>query len=111
VPRGHPGHIDALELFGPHVRSWITTSQENLCAACNSLEATTELGGVGTAAAAPLASTGQQGGVAPIAKQMLANLSAEMHRWVLGGLGAGYGEQQPHCHSSCAGWTPATGAA
>lgn len=34
VPRGQPGFIDSLELFGPHVRSWITNSQEQLCAAC-----------------------------------------------------------------------------
>jgi hypothetical protein len=34
MPRGHPGCIDALELFGPYVRSWITNSKEMLCAAC-----------------------------------------------------------------------------
>lgn len=43
IPQGQPGCIDCLELFAPHVRSWITNSQETLCATCRSLEATTEL--------------------------------------------------------------------
>jgi hypothetical protein len=45
-----------LELFAPHVRSWITNSQETLCATCRSLEATTEL--------SSLASTATQVGTA-----------------------------------------------
>lgn len=43
LPRGHPGCIDAVKLFGHFVHSWITNSQEALCAQCRTLEATTEL--------------------------------------------------------------------
>jgi hypothetical protein len=50
VPRGQPGCIDCLELFAPHVRSWITNSQETLCATCRSLEATTELSSLASVA-------------------------------------------------------------
>jgi hypothetical protein len=50
VQRGQPGCIDCLELFAPHVRSWITNSQETLCATCRSLEATTELSSMASAA-------------------------------------------------------------
>lgn len=83
VPRGQPGCIDALELFGPHVRSWITNSQEALCSACRSLEATTELSSMaatGTAAAPPLGSS-EEGGVAPICHEMLQAVAAEMSRY------------------------------
>jgi hypothetical protein len=50
VQRGQPGCIDCLELFAPHVRSWITNSQETLCATCRSLEATTELSSLASVA-------------------------------------------------------------
>lgn len=50
VQRGQPGCIDCLELFAPHVRSWITNSQETLCATCRSLEATTELSSMASTA-------------------------------------------------------------
>lgn len=50
MSRGQPGCIDSLELFAPHVRSWITNSQETLCATCRSLEATTELSSLASGA-------------------------------------------------------------
>lgn len=83
VPRGQPGCIDALELFGPHVRSWITNSQESLCSTCRSLEATTELSSMastGTAAAPPLGGS-EEGGVAPICHEMLRAIVNEMGRY------------------------------
>lgn len=83
MPRGQPGCIDALELFGPHVRSWITNSQEALCSNCRSLEATTELSSMAstaTAAAPPLGGS-EEGGVAPICHEMLRAVVGEMGRY------------------------------
>jgi hypothetical protein len=88
VPKGAPGSIDALELFGHHVRSWLTNSQEGLCAMSRSLEATTELSAVtGLAATQPAAPAdgSEEGGVAPIVHEMLRAVVNEMHRWVAGG--------------------------
>lgn len=83
VPRGQPGCIDALELFGPHVRSWITNSQESLCSTCRSLEATTELSSLAAAAtaAAPPLGGSEEGGVAPICHEMLRSVVGEMSRY------------------------------
>jgi hypothetical protein len=84
VPKGAPGSIDALELFGHHVRSWLTNSQEGLCAMARSLEATTELSAVtGLAATQPAAPAdgSEEGGVAPIVHEMLRAVVNEMHRW------------------------------
>lgn len=72
-----------MELFGPHVRSWITNSQESLCATCRNLEATTELSSMtsaATAAAPPLGSS-EEGGVAPICHEMLRAVVGEMGRY------------------------------
>jgi hypothetical protein len=83
LPRGQPGCIDALELFGPHVRSWITNSQESLCSTCRSVEATTELSSMSstaTAAAPPLGGS-EEGGVAPICHEMLRAIVGEMGRY------------------------------
>eukprot|EP00879_Flechtneria_rotunda_P010355 GHRR01010828.1.p1 GENE.GHRR01010828.1~~GHRR01010828.1.p1 ORF type:complete len:675 (+),score=226.68 GHRR01010828.1:2579-4603(+) len=83
VPRGQPGCIDSLELFGPHVRSWITNSQENLCSTCRSLEATTELSSLASAATqeAPRLGGSEEGGVAPICHEMLRHVVNEMHTY------------------------------
>lgn len=83
MPRGQPGCIDALELFGPHVRSWITNSQESLCSTCRSLEATTELSSMASAAtaAAPPLGGSEEGGVAPICHEMLRAIVSEMGRY------------------------------
>eukprot|EP00775_Hariotina_reticulata_P004797 gene4797-5047_t len=83
VPRGQPGFIDSLELFGPHVRSWITNSQEQLCAACRTLEASTEVSSLSSSAtqAAPPLGSSEEGGVAPICVDMLRNVVGEMHRY------------------------------
>lgn len=94
-PRGGPSCIDALELFGHHVRSWLTNSQEGLCAAARSLEATTELSAVtGLGATQPAAPAGgsEEGGVAPIVHEMLRAVVNEMHRWGAGACG-GAGQQ------------------
>ncbi|KAF8071059.1 SPBC16D10.01c [Scenedesmus sp. PABB004] len=83
VPRGQPGCIDSLELFAPHVRSWITNSQEMLCSTCRSLEATTELSSLASGATqeAPPLGGSEEGGVAPIAHEMLRHVVNEMHRY------------------------------
>ena len=38
-PPGHPGALDALQVFGPHVARWIDGSQAALCGRCRQLEA------------------------------------------------------------------------
>ncbi|WIA31955.1 hypothetical protein OEZ86_002812 [Tetradesmus obliquus] len=83
VQRGQPGCIDCLELFAPHVRSWITNSQETLCATCRSLEATTELSSMASTATqeAPPLGGSEEGGVAPICHEMLRHVVNEMHRY------------------------------
>ena len=40
-PAGHPGALDALAVFGPHVGAWIDRSRRGLVARCRELEATT----------------------------------------------------------------------
>lgn len=65
------------------MRSWITNSQESLCATCRNLEATTELSSMtsaATAAAPPLGSS-EEGGVAPICHEMLRAVVGEMGRY------------------------------
>lgn len=64
------------------MRSWITNSQESLCATCRSLEATTELSSIAASAtqAAPPLGSSEEGGVSPICHEMLRHVVNEMHR-------------------------------
>ncbi|MEW5306322.1 MAG: hypothetical protein WDW36_008792 [Sanguina aurantia] len=59
LPRDHPGHLDAMELFRPHVLGWITGGQEALCGCCRRLEA--EGGAVTHHGPAAFATTPTQG--------------------------------------------------
>lgn len=84
LPKGHPGCIDAMDLFGHYVRSWITNSQEMLCSTCRQLEATTELGAASNSVCPPGSSgrgSAEEGGVAPIVQEMLRHVVNEMHRY------------------------------
>jgi len=66
------------------VRSWLTNSQEGLCATARSLEATTELSavtGLGATQPAAPATGSEEGGVAPIVHEMLRAVVNEMHRY------------------------------
>lgn len=73
MQRGQPGCIDCLELFAPHVRSWITNSQETLCATCRSLEATTELSSLASTATQVSRQLGAAASSAATAQVQLAN--------------------------------------
>ncbi|KXZ45842.1 hypothetical protein GPECTOR_50g636 [Gonium pectorale] len=41
--RHHPGHLDAMELWRPHVISWIESSKQALCGQCAELEKESKL--------------------------------------------------------------------
>ena len=41
-PPGHPGSLDALAVFSPHVERWIHNSQDALCQRCHQLEGSTQ---------------------------------------------------------------------
>ena len=77
-PPGHPGALDALAVFGPHVRAWIEGSRQALVARCRALEATT----VATAATSRGGATPPPpGGVAPLVDELLALAGAEVGRY------------------------------
>ena len=77
-PAGHPGALDALAVFGPHVRSWIEGSRAALVTRCRALEATT----VATAAISRgSTTTTSPGGVAPLVDELLALAGAEVGRY------------------------------
>lgn len=75
-PAGHPGSLDALAVFGPHVRAWIRGSRDALVARCAALEAAT----VATAAATGGAGGGGAG-VAPVVDELLALAAGEVGRY------------------------------
>ncbi|KAL3142941.1 hypothetical protein ABBQ38_003227 [Trebouxia sp. C0009 RCD-2024] len=74
-PPGHPGSLDALEVFTPHVERWIRNSQDALCQRCHQLEGSTQAlqGGV----------TGEDGKshIAPLVGEMLQRIQAEVARY------------------------------
>ncbi|KAK9868912.1 hypothetical protein WJX84_002762 [Apatococcus fuscideae] len=78
-PPGHPGSLDAFEVFRPHVLGWILTSQEALCQRCRVIEATT----YATAAAGPEGRMPEDGKshVAPLVEEMLQRLNSEVNRY------------------------------
>jgi hypothetical protein len=85
-PRGHPGHIDAMGLFGSVVRGWICSSRDALLAEVRQVEATTELGaalGVGGAGGGEGGSGASTcvGGAAPIVGAALAAIDREASRY------------------------------
>ena len=43
----HPGHLDAFEIFKPHVLAWIAASQQRLSGQCNQLETSAQPGAGG----------------------------------------------------------------
>lgn len=43
MPRQHPGHLDAMELWKPHVMFWIENSRRGLNGHCGKLEAEAKL--------------------------------------------------------------------
>jgi len=90
-PAGHPGALDALAVFGPHVGAWIDRSRRGLVLRCRELEATT----VATAPAAAVGGGGGLGGpgggheaagdgrgcAAPLVEEVLALTGAEVGRY------------------------------
>lgn len=70
MPRQHPGHLDAMELWRPHVLLWIDNSRRGLCAHCTRLEADAKLSAAHLArvdvAKMPGMIEGIEGAVAPL---------------------------------------------
>ncbi|KAK9839863.1 hypothetical protein WJX81_007158 [Elliptochloris bilobata] len=78
-PPGHPGALDALQVFGPHVTRWINGSQAALCARCRQLEQAAG-GFVGHAERLPDGADGRTF-VAPLVEEMLARIGSEVGRY------------------------------
>ncbi|DBB16594.1 TPA: hypothetical protein ACH3X3_014851 [Trebouxia sp. C0006] len=74
-PPGHPGSLDALAVFTPHVERWIHNSQDALCQRCHRLEGSTQ--------ALQGGATGEDGKshIAPLVGEMLQRIQAEVARY------------------------------
>ena len=93
LPRQHPGHLDAMELWRVHVLFWIDTSRRQLCAHCGKLEADAKMltaahlarGDVGKMAPGMIDSI--EGAVAPLVSELLRGASGRMqpHACTAGG--------------------------
>ncbi|EFJ52891.1 hypothetical protein VOLCADRAFT_102849 [Volvox carteri f. nagariensis] len=82
LPRQHPGHLDAMELWRLHVLSWIDSSRKALCTYCSKLEAEAKLTAAHLArvdvAKMPGMIEGIEGAVAPLVRDMLDRTWAEL---------------------------------
>ena len=45
LSKPHPGHLDAMDVFRPHVLGWISSSGDMLCNTCRQQEAASSSGG------------------------------------------------------------------
>ncbi|GIL85489.1 hypothetical protein Vretimale_13414 [Volvox reticuliferus] len=82
MPRQHPGHLDAMELWKTHVLSWIDSSRKALCSYCAKLEVEAKLTAAHLArvdvAKMPGMIEGIEGAVAPLVRDMLDRTWAEL---------------------------------
>eukprot|EP00198_Chlamydomonas_reinhardtii_P008734 XP_001698071.1 predicted protein [Chlamydomonas reinhardtii] len=82
MPRQHPGHLDAMELWKPHVMFWIENSRRGLNGHCGKLEAEAKLTAAHLArvdvAKMPGMIEGIEGAVAPLVHDMLDRTWSEL---------------------------------
>ncbi|EIE27268.1 hypothetical protein COCSUDRAFT_55287 [Coccomyxa subellipsoidea C-169] len=76
-PAGHPGAMDALQVFGPHVTRWINGSKAGLCARCRQIEATT----MASALHPDRITEEGKSFVAPLVEEMLQRIGGEVGRY------------------------------
>ncbi|GFR42334.1 hypothetical protein Agub_g3242 [Astrephomene gubernaculifera] len=82
MPHQHPGRLDAMELWRPHVLYWIDNSRRGLCGHCVRLETEAKLSAAHLArvdvAKMPGMIEGIEGAVAPLVHDMLDRTWAEL---------------------------------
>ncbi|CAL8462927.1 g2461 [Coccomyxa elongata] len=76
-PAGHPGDLDAFQVFGHHVTRWINGSKAGLCARCRQIESTT----MASAVHPDRITEDGKSCVAPLVEEMLQRIGGEVARY------------------------------